>query len=399
MRQVTIRKGREKPLLAGHPWVFSGAIERVAGAPEPGEVVRVVDAAGGFIAWGYYNPHSQIVCRLLEWSEPAQVDDGWWDRRIHDALSRRSGYLQEGHNTACRLCHAESDGLPGLIIDKYDRHLVIQVLTAGVERVKPVIISALTNELQPLGIIERSDQKSRKLEGLSSAHGLLTGEMPDGPVTIFENGLRFLVDLDSGQKTGFYLDQRINHARVAAYASGADVFDGFCYSGAFTLHALRAGAAHVTAVDTSAPAIELLKRNAALNFPDAAGINKRLDALCADVFAQLRAFRDTGRQFDLVILDPPKLAPTRAAAERAMRSYKDLNLWAMSILRPGGILATFSCSGGVSAERFQEAVWWAAIDARRDVQILERLTQSPDHPVRLSFPESEYLKGMVCRVG
>jgi len=399
MKRVTIKKGREKPLVSGHPWAFSGAVASVSGSPAPGEIVRVTDAASRFIAWAYYNDHSQIVCRLLDWSESSTIDEGWWRRMLTTSIKRRGGMLNDPDSTACRLSHAESDGLPGLIVDRYGDYIVIQALTAGIERVKPQIVACLQEVLQPAGIIERSDQKNRKLEGLPPSHGLLAGTIPDGPIEILEDGLRFLVDLDSGQKTGFYLDQRVNRRRVATYAAGAKVFDGFSYTGGFALHALRAGAASVTCADTSAPAISLLNRNLALNHPAESIDNVPLRALCTDVFAQLRAYRDQGELFDLVILDPPKLAPTRASADRAMRSYKDLNLWAMSILRPDGILATFSCSGGVSAERFQEALWWAAIDAHRQVQIIERLAQSPDHPVRLSFPESEYLKGMVCRVG
>ncbi len=392
MNFVALKPGKEKPARHHHPWIFSGAITKVDGAPEPGDVVAIQDAAGEFLAWGYYNPHSQIAVRLLEWEKSAAIDDEWWRKKLAAAVARRGQLFDRSDTDAFRLVHAEADFLPGLIVDKYGGFLVLQSQTAGCDRIKPIIAAALNEILKPAGIYERGDVTARKLEGLQHANGLLLGIPPPDLLEIKENGLRFLVNLQHGQKTGFYLDQRENRQRVARFAKNKTVLDAFAYSGGFGISTLAGGAAAVLSIDSSPAALELLKKNYEIN-----GFSQS-EFLQGDVFEILRKFHKENRSFEMIILDPPKLAPTKAQAERAQRAYKDLNLRAMKLLAPEGILATFSCSSGVTAEAFQQIVFWAAIDAGREVQILERLSQGEDHPVRLGFPESNYLKGLICRI-
>ena len=391
---TSLKPGREKSARNRHPWIFSGAISDIQGTPAYGDLVRVVDATGAFVAYGYHNAQSQIAIRLLEWNEAVVVDDDWWASRLAASIRHRDGSAQTRHTNALRLVYGEADRLPGLIVDRYAEHLVIQVLTAGIERIKPLIVEQLQALIQPAGIIERADEHSRRLEGLPPARGPIAGATPAGEIEIHEENLRFAVDLLRGQKTGFYLDQRDNRRLAAGYALDREVLDGFAYTGAFTVHALHGGAKSVTCVESSAPSIRALQQNLELNNMG----HQPVESVCDNVFEVLRRYRDEGRAFDMVILDPPKLAPTRSHVEKALRSYKDLNLLAMKILRPDGILVTFSCSGGVTPLNFQTAVAWAAQDAGRDVQILQRLAQPGDHPVLLSFPESEYLKGLICRV-
>jgi 23S rRNA (cytosine1962-C5)-methyltransferase len=291
-----------------------------------------------------------------------------------------------------RLVHGESDGLPGLVVDRYADWLVVQILSAGPERWRDVLVSQLV-ELTGLGsIYERSDVDVRSLEGLAVRSGVLQGEPPQGPLVIHEHGLKFRVDIISGQKTGFYIDQRRSRGRLMDFAAGRDVLNCFCYTGGFSLAALAGGARSVLSVDSSAEALRLAGENLELN----GYAGPQAQFLEADVFQALRSFRDAARSFDLIILDPPKFAPTAAQAERAARGYKDINLLAFKLLRPGGLLFTFSCSGGITAEFFQKIVAGAALDARADAMILEHLEQAPDHPVALYFPEGTYLKGLVC---
>ncbi len=391
---VLLKEGRDKSPRLGHPWVFSGAVASVEGEPSPGEVVRVNDAEGAFVARGTYSPSSQIRLRLLSWDEGEAIDEAWWRRKLAAAVGRRRGPAAAGEDGAERLVHAEADFLPGLIVDRYGRHLVLQAQTAGIDRVKESVVGHLADILRPAGIFERSETQTRRLEGLSPAAGILAGEEPPDKLTVREDGLAFLVDPRHGQKTGFYLDQRRNRAKVAAWAAGRRVLDCFAYTGAFAVHAAAAGAASLVLVDESAPAMAAAGENLRLNGFD--GLDIELAE--GDAFSLLRNFRDTSRSFDMVILDPPKLAPTKAHAARASRAYKDINLLAMKLLEPEGILATFSCSGGVDRAFFREIVSWAAADAGREVQILDTFAQASDHPVRLAFPESEYLKGLLCRV-
>jgi 23S rRNA (cytosine1962-C5)-methyltransferase len=376
-----------------HPWVFSGGVGRLEGSPEPGDVVRVMDETGRFLAWGHYSA-SRIALRLLDFDESARVDEAWWQVGIEAAIHRRRGFGLLLERSACRLVFGEADGLPGLVADWYSGYITLMAQTPGVDRIKDQIARFLAERTGALGVWERSDQENRALEGLGSAGGLLYGARPPEDLVIEENGLIFQVDLVGGQKTGFFLDQRENRAQVARYASGVQALDVFSYTGAFAVHLLKAGAASVLRVESSARAAALGDRNLELNSLDASVDDK----IVADAFQVLRKLRDQGRTFDLVVLDPPKLAPTRSQAERAARAYKDINLLAMKLLRPGGTLATFSCSAGIDADLFQKIVFGAGLDARRDVLVLARMTQSPDHPVRLSFPESWYLKGLIAQV-
>ncbi len=396
MTFIHLKPGKDKPVQHHHPWIFSGAIEKIEpDAPgQPGEVVVVKSSKGEFLARGYYNPHSQIAVRLLEWQESQAVDEQWWRRKLREAVERRRELFNRTDTDSFRLVHAEGDWLPGLIVDKYGAFLAVQSFTAGIDKVKSIMVDELNQLLQPAGIYERGDLSTRKLEGLASANGPLAGEPPPDYLEIKENGFRFLVNIPHGQKTGFYLDQRENRKVVAGFARDKAVLDGFAYSGSFGIYVLAAGAKSVVSIDSSTASLELLKKNYELNGFAA----KEEELVRADVFHTLRKYRDDGRMFDMVILDPPKLAPTKAQVERAQRAYKDLNLMAMNVLAPNGILATFSCSSGVSAELFQNIVAWAALDAGREAQILTRLSQGEDHPVRLAFPESQYLKGLICRV-
>lgn len=392
MATVILHPGKERPVHQRHPWIFSGAIARVQGYVGRGDVVEVCDATGEWLARGTWSSGSQIRTRIFTWQADEPLDAGLFRRRLERAIAGRSIPAYTGVD-ACRLVYAESDGLPGLIVDRYADYLAIQLLTQGVAARADAIVDLLAELLKPRGIYERSDAEVREKEGLPPGEGRLWGEEPPERIAIQQPGLRLLVDIRTGQKTGGYLDQALNRLRVAAYCSDRDVLDCFCYTGGFTIAAIHAGARHVTAIDSSTAALELLQANLALN-----GLATPVEPLAGDVFKLLRHYRAEGRQFDVVILDPPKFAHAHSQLERATRGYKDINLIAMQILRPGGILATFSCSGLLSADLFQKVVFGAALDARRDVQILERLTQAPDHPVLLSFPEGEYLKGLICRV-
>ena len=387
--KIILKANRDKPLRHKHPWVFSGAIERIDPAIADGDVVDVTTARGEFLGRGYLNRQSQIVVRMLTWDQAEPIDEGFWARRLALAVSWR----MMGPHEARRLVNAESDGLPGLIVDRYGEWLVLQSLTLGVEQFKPGIVQQLQSILRPRGIYERSDVDVREKEGLTSASGVLTGSEPPDRVEIEENGLRYWVDLKHGHKTGFYLDQRENRQKVRAYVGKGEVLNLFSFSGAFAVSALKAGARSVVNVDSSAEALQLAKANLRLN---GLGVNDA-DFVEADVFSYLRQLRAEQRTFDVIIADPPKLAQTQSQIERAARAYKDLNLIALQLLRPGGYLITFSCSGLISPDLFQKIIFGAALDAGRDAQIVERLSQASDHPVLLSFPEGEYLKGLVCR--
>lgn len=390
--QLTLKPSREKALLRRHPWIFSGAVARVEGDPPPGATVEVLSTHGDWLASAAYSPSSQIRARI--WSfDPAQtVDAGFIRQRLEAAIRARDAYRQESN--ALRLVHAESDGLPGLVVDQYSDTLVAQFLSAGAEFWKDAIADEVLRITGGKQLYERSDAEVRSLEGLESVDGWLRGD-GEPQLTVDENGLQFQVDLAGGHKTGFYLDQRRNRLRVRQLAAGREVLDCFAYTGGFAVNALVGEAAAVTLVEESAGALALAEGNAALNRLPA----ERMELIEADVFSQLRSFRDERRSFDMIILDPPKFAPTRAQVERAARGYKDINLLAFKLLRPGGLLVTFSCSGSVDAALFQKIVAGAALDAGVDARILDRMSQAPDHPVGLHFPEGEYLKGLVCQVG
>ncbi|MGI4804400.1 MAG: class I SAM-dependent rRNA methyltransferase [Janthinobacterium lividum] len=393
MNEVSLKKGKEKAVLQRHPWVFSGAIENVKGKPANGEIVRTVDSKGNFLAYGFYNNQSRVAVRLLEWDDAVFIDECWWRKRIATAVNNRKEVLNEQTN-ACRLIFSEADFLPGLIVDKYEDHLSVQILTSGMEKVKEIWIDELQKLLQPKSIFDRSDATSRSHEGLEASFGLLYGENPPDFVEVIENGIKYEVSIAEGQKSGFYCDQRENRKLVAAHASGKKVLDCFSYSGGFGLNALQNGAESVISVDSSALAIETLQKNIRLN--NFSGKNSI--AIQSDVNKQLRNFREQEEKFDLIILDPPKYAPSRSALDRASRAYKDLNRLAMLLLNKGGLLATFSCSGAMDMPTFKQVLAWAALDAGKEVQFIGQLGQPEDHPIRSSFPEGEYLKGLICRV-
>jgi 23S rRNA (cytosine1962-C5)-methyltransferase len=394
MVDVYLKEGRDKAVRNRHPWVFSGAVARSAGNVDDGAIVDVRDARGTFLARGYLNRQSQIVVRLLSWDEDEPIDEAFWQRRVAGAVARRASLAADTSTTAYRLIHAESDLLPGLIVDRYGDFAVVQCLTLGIDRHRDEIVDALSDVLGPVSLYERSDVDVRAQEGLPPVTGVLSGDAPPPEAEILEHGHRFLVDLVGGQKTGFYLDQRENRQALVRYARGKEMLNAFSYSGAFSVYAAAAGAGPITNLDTSGEALDLARKNLAQN-----GLQRLEDTYTTgDAFQVLRSYRDQGQRFDLIVLDPPKFAPTRKHVQRATRAYKDINLLAIKLLRPGGILFTFSCSGGIDASLFQKIVFGASVDARRDLQVIEYLSQGPDHPILISFPESAYLKGMVCQV-
>jgi 23S rRNA (cytosine1962-C5)-methyltransferase len=395
---VVLKRNRARPVLQRHPWIFSGAVERLEGevtdSAADGGIVEVRDAGRNWLARGYLNRRSQIVVRLLTWQQDEAVDRAFWQRRLEQAVVARQSLADNPATTAYRLVHAESDDLPGLVADRYGDWLVVQFLTLGVERWRDVITTALIDLLAPRGIYERSDVEVRKKEGLEQHTGLLWGEEPPELVEVVENDHRFLVDVRRGHKTGFYLDQRENRERLPAFCAGAEVLDVFAYTGAFGVYAAAGGAQRVTLVDSSASALGLARRNFALDGFEHRGV----ECVEGDAFSVLRGYRAQDRHFDVVVLDPPKFASSRREVERAARAYKDVNLLAFQLLRPGGVLFTFSCSGAVSADLFQKIIFGAAVDAERGAQIVGTLAQGTDHPVALTFPEGAYLKGLICRV-
>jgi 23S rRNA (cytosine1962-C5)-methyltransferase len=391
MPALILKPGREKSLLRRHPWIFSGAVQRVDDGLTAGQAVEVIASTGDFLARASYSPTSQIRARVWSFEDEA-VDREFFRRRIRSALATRSSLIDSRVTAAYRLIYAESDGIPGLIVDRYGDVLVLQSLTAGSELWKDTLADLLLEETGLSTIYERSDADVRELEGLEPRVGLLRGNLSSFIFPITEHGLQFNVNLQSGHKTGFYLDQHANRLRVRALANGRDILDGFCYTGGFSVNVLAGGAKSVLSLDSSAEVLALAKENIELNNLPA----EKATLLEGDVFQLLRRFRDEGRSFDMIILDPPKFAPTAAQTERAARGYKDINLFAFKLLRPGGTLVTFSCSGGIDAGLFQKIIAGAALDAGVEAQIVEHLSQAADHPVALQFPEAAYLKGLIC---
>ena len=389
MIKLILKPGREKSLKRRHPWVFSGAVGKLAGDPQSGETIEVHSSDGEFLAMAACNPQSNIVARVWDWEQRA-IDAAFFHERVECAVALRAHLLPTSDTV--RLVHAESDGLPGVVIDRYGETVVLQLSSAGAMHWRDALADAVMQAVKPHTLYERSDADVLALEGLQVSVGLLRGTAPASPLLVYESGAMFEVDVPRGHKTGFYLDQRTNRARVRELAEKREVLDCFAYTGGFTVNALAGGAAKVTAIDSSGPALELLQRNVALNKLPAC------ECIEGDVFQLLRKLRDRARSFDLIVLDPPKFAPTAAHAEKASRAYKDINLLAFKLLRPGGLLFTFSCSGGVSRELFQKIVAGAALDAGVDAQIVEHLSAGADHPVALNFPEGDYLKGLICRV-
>jgi 23S rRNA (cytosine1962-C5)-methyltransferase len=389
--QLTLKQGRERSLLRRHPWIFSGAIAEVRGTLHTGDTAGVRAADGSFLAWAAYSPASQIRARVWSFDETEIPGPDLFERRIAAALAFRRAEIPSETTDALRLVHGESDGLPGLVADRYADTLVVQLASAGCERWRETLIEILRAQSGCARVYERSDTEGRELEGFAASAGLIAGAAADRPLEIVEHAIRYEVDAAAGQKTGFYLDQRDNRRRVGLLAAGREMLNCFSYTGGFALSALAGGARSVLSIDSSGPALELAKRNLALNGFEAG----RAEWLEADVFGALRKLQREGRQFDFIVLDPPKFAPTPKDAERAARGYKDINLNALKLLRRGGLLATFSCSGGVSPELFQKIVAGAAADAGASLLLRERYRAAPDHPVRIEFPEGEYLKGLL----
>jgi 23S rRNA (cytosine1962-C5)-methyltransferase len=387
---VWLKPGREKSLRRRHPWVFSGAIDRVDGQTQPGATVDVMGSSGDFCGRGAYSPTSQIRARIWTFEAGEAIDAAFFRRRLARAVeSRRRLALLDAHG-ACRLVFSESDGLPGLIVDRYGEYLVCQFLSAGAEAWRATIVELLAELCAPRGIYERSEGGARHKEGLPSRRGLLAGEEPPAELEIVSGGARLVIDVVNGQKTGAYLDQQRNRERVAAPLVTEMLA---VFVGGFAIACLRAAARRATLIDSSADALELAKRQTAAN-----GVGDRCRFVVANVFDELRAVRDVGTRFDLVVLDPPKFVHSADQVAAGSRGYKDINMLGLALVRPGGVLATFSCSGHVDAALFQKIVAGAAVDAGRTAQILERLSQPPDHPVATEFPEADYLKGLILRV-
>jgi len=391
MANVILKSGREKSLLRRHPWIFSGAIHHADENIASGSTVDLLSSDKQFLARASYSPVSQIRARVWTF-EDESIDKDFFRKRIHASIEMRRRWNVESHADSYRLIYAESDGIPGLIVDRYGDVLILQSLTAGSEYWKETFADILLEQTGLSIMYERSDADVRELEGLAPKVGVLRGALSTSQITMQEFNLKFNVNFATGHKTGYYFDQRVNRLRVRELSKDKDVLDCFCYTGGFTVNALAGGAKSVLSIDSSADALELCKENIVLN-------NLPLDrhtSLEGDVFQLLRKFRDENRSFDMIILDPPKFAPTAAHAEKATRAYKDINLLAFKLLRPGEILVTFSCSGGVDAGLFQKIVTGAALDAGVEAQIVEHLSQGADHPVSLHFPEGAYLKGLVC---
>ena len=394
MKGILLKPGRERSVLHRHPWVFSGALQESGTILEDGETVRLVNSKGDFLAWGAYSGRSNIRVRIWSWDPDEIIDDKFFRVRLQKAIQARQSFISTQETNALRLVHGESDWLPGLIVDRYAKTLVVQFLSCGAEYWREIIVGILSEITGAEQIFERSEISVRELEGLPERAGLLIGSSPPDFLEIHENGLRFLVDIVNGQKTGFYIDQRQNRSRVRQLASGKKVLDCFSYTGGFAVYALAGGASSILAVESSVESIALGIRNLELN-----GFSTTKFAWQeGDVFKVLRSLRDRAEYFDMIILDPPKYAPTSSHIQKAARAYKDINLLAFKLLNPGGLLFTFSCSGGINLELFQKIVAGAAYDAGVQAQVLDRMYQSPDHPVSLYFPEGAYLKGLVIRI-
>ena len=391
--KIYLNVGRDKALLRKHPWIFSKAINKIKGKPLIGDTVDVLDSKGNWLAKGAYSPESQI--RIRVWSfVNEEIDRTFFLNKIKNAQSRRNWFIEEGNLTGYRLIAAESDGLPGITIDKYDNFIVCQLLSAGGEFHRYTIVSCLQELYPNCHIYERSDVEVRKKEGLEPVTGWLTDPVDSTECIIEEHGIKIYVDVATGHKTGFYLDQRDSRLAAGRFAKDNTILNCFSYTGTFSLHCAANGEKEVINVDVSQPALDLAKRNLALN-----GLaDKNVSFVKEDVFKLLRRYRDEKRTFDMIILDPPKFVDSKAQLTRACRGYKDINMLAMQLLNPQGLLLTFSCSGLLEAGLFQKVVADAALDAKRNVYFVERLQQAADHPISSNYPEGYYLKGLVCQV-
>ena len=391
--KVILRAKRAQPFFGRHPWVFPGAIERVEGAPADGAEVDLVSHGGNFVARGLYNSQSKIVVRLYSWDEGTRLDEAFFRARLAKALHLRHDVLKlNAPDAGYRACFSESDYLSGMVVDRYGDWLAVQFTALGIANRRELIVSALRDLLNPTGIYLRTEKGVGKLEGVELHDQLLWGEAPPPDLAIAEHGMRFLVNLTEGQKTGYYLDQRDNRAAVARLSAGKRFLDAFCYSGGFGLYAARAGAAEVLCLDASEPALELARRNAALNGLGNVAFER------ADVFNHLGALAASGRQFDVVVLDPPKFARNRAAVPDALKGYRRLHQLAMKLLAPDGVLVSCCCTGLITMLDLEELLAQVAVEARRDVQIVERRGPAPDHPVAVTCRESGYLKCLISRV-
>lgn len=393
---LILHPGKERSAFRRHPWLFAGSIAHLKGRAKAGDTVEILSERGDLLGRAAFSPQSQIRARFWSFNPDETIDDAFFKRHIAQAVARRQALPELAGQEGLRLIHAESDGLPGIICDQYNDTLVLQLTSAGADKWRQAIVGALVKATGCARIYERSDSDVRGLEGLEPVTGWLYGETGNAaPLSILENGVRLGIDIVGGHKTGFYLDQRDNRALLGSLAAGKRILNCFCYTGGFSMQALAGGAAQVLSVDSSGPALAQAQANLALNPQLPAD---RAEWLEADVFTALRDFRKAGRQFDLIVLDPPKFAPSAAHADRASRAYKDINILGCRLLAPGGLLMTYSCSGGIGLELFQKIVAGAALDAGREARIVRRLAGSADHPVALNFPEGEYLKGLLVQV-
>jgi 23S rRNA (cytosine1962-C5)-methyltransferase len=394
MADLILKPGSDRTVVRRHPWIFAGSVERLEGRARPGDTVLVMDSRGKPLARAAWSPESQIRARVWTFDPEQSIDHAFIKRAVAASVARRAAHPWLAGQDGVRLIHGESDGLPGVIADRFGPVVVVQLTSAGADKWRDAIVAGLVQATGCSTVYERSDSDVRKLEGLGPVTGLAHGELPE-LLTIVENGVRMEVDVVSGHKTGFYLDQRDNRLLTGQLAAGRDVLNCFCYTGGFSLQALAGGAKSVISIDSSGPALVTAARNVAHNPQlDASRAEWRED----DVFQALRGFKAEGRKFDLIILDPPKFAPSAAHAERAARAYKDINLLGFRLLNPGGILMTYSCSGGIGQEMFQKIVASAAADVGVEARIIHRLSAAPDHPIGLAVPEGEYLKGLACQL-
>jgi 23S rRNA (cytosine1962-C5)-methyltransferase len=394
MPSIKLKRGRDKSFNRKHPWIFSGAIDSVKDIKVNGETVDIISGDGKLLGYGSYSSQSQISVRVLSFNPEDKISRDFILQRIESAIQFRKQIINNESTNAYRIINAESDSLPGLVVDKYADYLVCQFLSSGAEFWKKEIIEILSNHFKPTGIWERSDSDVREKEGLQQSKGILFGKAPERLIEIIENGNKFLVDIILGHKTGFYLDQRDNRKLLQNFSSGSEILNCFSYTGGFSVYALKAGASKVFNVDSSAEALSLAEKNFALNEIDSSKYENTQD----DVFKYLRKLRDTNKQFDIIVLDPPKFAESVSQIEKAARGYKDINLLALKLLKNNGVLFTFSCSGHIVPDLFNKIIADAAADAGREVHLLKYLTQSPDHTMLTSFPEGLYLKGLVCKV-
>lgn len=392
--RLILAKGREKSLLRRHPWVFSGAVQRVEGKANSGDTIDIVDSQGKWLARGAYSPSSQIRARVWTFKQDEDIDIDFFIRRLQQAQSWRDYIAKRDGLDGYRLIAGESDCLPGITIDRFQNFLVLQLLSAGAEYQRAPLIAALQHCYPECAIWDRSDVAVRKKEGLELVQGHVVGEEPPALLPIQEHGMSLLVDIKEGHKTGFYLDQRDSRFAARCYATGRNVLNCFSYTGAFAVSALMGGCTKVTNVDTSQAALDVARQNVELNKLDLS----KAEFVREDVFQLLRKYRAEGQQFDMIVMDPPKFVENKNQLASACRGYKDINMLAIQLLRPGGILLSFSCSGLLPTDLFQKILADAALDAGREIQFVEQFRQAADHPVTGAYPEGLYLKGFACLV-